>query len=142
MWRPPARARANRLLVECNRLAVDIDNETALVHAFVRDKYRAKFPELESLVHHAVDYARVVARIGNEADLTAVDLDDLLPAATVMVVTVTATTTSGRPLSQEELAKALEGCDLLLALDADKAKVRLRLTQRCCCCCCCCRCCV
>jgi U4/U6 small nuclear ribonucleoprotein PRP31 len=32
----------------------------------VRDHYRARFPELESLVHHPVDYARVVAAIGNE----------------------------------------------------------------------------
>ena len=35
-----------------------------------------------------MDYARVVSRIGNEMDLTLVDLDDILPAATVMVVTV------------------------------------------------------
>jgi U4/U6 small nuclear ribonucleoprotein PRP31 len=41
---------ASRLLVECNRLAVDIDNEIAVVHTFIRDKYRPKFPELESLV--------------------------------------------------------------------------------------------
>jgi hypothetical protein len=39
-----------RLLVQCNRLAVDIDNEIAVVHTFIRDKYRPKFPELESLV--------------------------------------------------------------------------------------------
>jgi hypothetical protein len=39
-----------RLLVECNKLAVDIDNEIAIVHNFLRDKYRLKFPELESLV--------------------------------------------------------------------------------------------
>ena len=36
----------------------------------VRDHYRARFPELESLVHHPVDYARVVAAIGNEVPLT------------------------------------------------------------------------
>jgi len=39
-----------RLLVQCNRLAVDIDNEITVVHNFIRDKYRLKFPELESLV--------------------------------------------------------------------------------------------
>ncbi len=39
-----------RLLVECNKLAVDIDNEIVIVHNFIRDKYRLKFPELESLV--------------------------------------------------------------------------------------------
>lgn len=36
--------------MQCNRLAVDIDNEIAAVHTFIRDKYRPKFPELESLV--------------------------------------------------------------------------------------------
>lgn len=36
--------------MDCNRLAVDIDNEMAIVHNFIRDKYRLKFPELESLV--------------------------------------------------------------------------------------------
>ena len=45
-------------------------------------------PLTPSQVHHPVDYARVVSRIGNEMDLTLVDLDDILPAATVMVVTV------------------------------------------------------
>ncbi len=75
-------------------------------------------------VHHAVDYARVVKRIGNEMDLTLVNLDDMLPAATVMVVTVTGTTTSGKPLSAENLQKAMQGCDMTLQLDEDKRLVR------------------
>lgn len=29
-----------RLLVDCNQLAVDIDNEIVIVHNFIRDKYR------------------------------------------------------------------------------------------------------
>ena len=45
----------------------------------MQDKYRLKFPELESLVHHPIDYARVVKAIGNEMDITLVDLEDLLP---------------------------------------------------------------
>ena len=41
---------------------------------------RAKFPELESLVHHPIDYARVVKAIGNEMDITLIDtLEDILP---------------------------------------------------------------
>ena len=46
--------------MDCNQLAVDIDNEIVLVYNFLRDKYKTKFPELESLVHHPLDYARVV----------------------------------------------------------------------------------
>lgn len=84
-----------QLILDCNTLIIDIDNEIAIVHNFIRDNYRLKFPELESLVLHPIDYARVVRRIGNEMDLTLVDLEGLLPSATIMVVSVTASTTTG-----------------------------------------------
>ncbi|KAF6256171.1 U4/U6 small nuclear ribonucleoprotein [Scenedesmus sp. NREL 46B-D3] len=117
-----------KLLVECNKLAVDIDNEIAIVQ-------------------HPIDYARVVRRIGNEMDLTQtalrltgvsrrvfagyaiegvasqVDLEDLLPAASVMVVTVTATTTAGKALGDELLARVEAGCDMALQLDEDKQQI-------------------
>jgi hypothetical protein len=48
-----AHCATRRLLIDCNRLAVDIDSEIIVAHAFTRDKYRAKFPELESLVSRA-----------------------------------------------------------------------------------------
>eukprot|EP00887_Chlorella_sp_A99_P004777 scaffold4.g4777.t1 len=120
-----------KLLVDCNQLAVDIDNEITIVYNFIRDKYRRvpKFPELESLVHHPLDYARVVQLIGNEMDVTELDLERLLPPATVMVVTVTATTTSGKPLSGEDLGKAMAGCEMALQLEADKAAI-LGLVQQ------------
>lgn len=71
----------------------------------------------------------MVTRIGNEMDLTLVNLDDLLPAATVMVVTVTATTTSGKVLSDENLQKATSSCEMALELDEDKKTVRKPGTQ-------------
>lgn len=73
----------------------------------MRDHYRVRFPELESLVHHPVDYARVVAAIGNESDITNVDLDGVLPSATIMVVSVTASTTAGQPLPELELQQVI-----------------------------------
>lgn len=74
-------------------------------------------------VQHPIDYARVVQRIGNEMDLTQVELEDLLPAASVMVVTVTATTTAGKQLSDDLLAKTMQGCEMALQLDDDKQQV-------------------
>ncbi|XP_062159457.1 U4/U6 small nuclear ribonucleoprotein Prp31 homolog [Alnus glutinosa] len=111
------------LIVDCNALSVDIENEIVIIHNFIRDKYRLKFPELESLVHHPIDYARVVKKIGNEMDLTLVDLEGLLPSAIIMVVSVTASTTSGKPLPEEILNKTIDACDRALALDAAKKKV-------------------
>ena len=131
------------------------------VHGYVRDNYRFRFPELESLVLHPVDYARVVQRliIGNDGsndngvsscnnnegnwkvdpdvDITQVDLEGLLPSATIMVVSVTASTTSGAPLSYlgnetvdandetlSPLKRALLGCEMILRLDEDKKQVQ------------------
>ncbi|KAJ6328840.1 hypothetical protein OIU77_010512 [Salix suchowensis] len=112
-----------QLIVNCNALSVDIENEIVIIHSFIRDKYRLKFPELESLVHHPIDYARVVKKIGNEMDLTLVDMEGLLPAAIRMVISVTASTTSGKPLPEEVLQKTIEACDRALALDSAKKKV-------------------
>ena len=50
--------------MDCNQLAVDIDNEIGIVYNFIRDKYRTKFPELESLVRNPLEYAKVVQAIG------------------------------------------------------------------------------
>lgn len=112
-----------QLIVDCNALSVDIENEIIIVHNFIKDNYRLKFPELESLVHHPIDYARVVKKIGNEMDLTLVDLEGLLPSAIIMVVSVTASTTSGKPLPEENLKKTINACDRALDLDLAKKKV-------------------
>ena len=114
---------AYQLIVDCNSLSVDIENEIQIVHNFIRDKYRPKFPELESLVMHPIDYARVVKAIGNEMDMTRVELDGVLPSATIMVVSVTGSTTNGQPMSQEDLDKTFEACVLAMQLDTDKRKL-------------------
>ncbi|KAJ3054216.1 U4/U6-U5 snRNP complex subunit prp31 [Rhizophlyctis rosea] len=111
------------LIVQANNLVVDIDNEILTVHKFLRDHYAPKFPELESLLQNPLDYAKTVKFIGNEMDLTKVDLKSFLPTATVMVITVTATTTNGRPLSDEEMLKVDETCQMALDLDAAKRTI-------------------
>lgn len=67
------------LLLECNLLAADIDNEIVSLHNYMKDKYKAKFPELASFVHDACQYAQTVQAIQNEMDLTKVNLESVLP---------------------------------------------------------------
>ena len=125
---PPEEDPAYKLIVDCNALAVDIENEIVSVYNFIRDKYKSKFPELESLVTSPLDYARVVAAIGNEMDATLVDLESLLPPAQVMVISVTATTTSGRPLDETVYSQVMQACDLAFKLDEDKLSI-IKLVQ-------------
>lgn len=72
---------------------------------------------------NAMDYAQTVKTIGNDMDLNNSNLRSVLAPATVMVVTVTASTTSGKPLSPEEWRKTEEACDMALELDAARRKV-------------------
>jgi len=109
-----------KLIVSSNKLAVDVDNEIIVIHKFIRDIYAAKFPELESLVLNPIDYALTVKVLGNNMDLTNIELSSILPPATVMVVTVTSTTTSGQKLSEEDLKSALDACEMMLNLDQAK----------------------
>lgn len=62
-------------------------------------------------------------------DLTMVNLDDVLPQATIMVVSVTASTTSGQPLPAESLKKVLDAADSALQIDEDKGLI-LKLVQQ------------
>jgi U4/U6 small nuclear ribonucleoprotein PRP31 len=105
-----------KLIVETNQMSAEMDDEVMVVHKFIRDLYAKKFPELESLILNPVDYARVVKVIGNEMDMTMVNLEEVLPSATIMVVSVTGSTTSGKPLPEDELLRVFEGCDEMVAL--------------------------
>merc|ERR1712113_1234704 len=111
------------LLIECVHLIINIDNEIALAHNFNRDNYRSRFPELESLMTHPIDYARVVQKIGKQEIITQVDLEGIIPPSNIMVLTVTASTTTGKPLPEDQLQKVLEASRIVLQLDSDKCKI-------------------
>ncbi|KAG0226834.1 U4/U6 small nuclear ribonucleoprotein Prp31 [Actinomortierella wolfii] len=112
-----------QLIVKANLIAVQIDTELLVVHKFIRDHYEPKFPELERLVLNPLDYARAVKRIANAEDITKVELNDILPSATVMVVVVTGTTTEGRQLTDKEWKACEDACDLMFRLEAAKKTI-------------------
>jgi U4/U6 small nuclear ribonucleoprotein PRP31 len=118
------------LIVESNAMAVRISNDINLIHAFIRDHYSKKFPELEQLINHPLDYARIVKRIGNETNLTLIDLSDILPGSALLTLQMAATTTSGKPLTPEELEKVIEGCDMAISLDEIRKKILTYVESR------------
>ena len=69
-----------------------------------------RFPELEQLVHKSIDYMRTVERLQNHLEVTKTDLSELLAPATIMIVSVAASTTQGKPLSDTELYNVLGAC--------------------------------
>jgi len=86
-----------KLIVEANTLAVEIDNEISTIHKFTKDKYNKRFPELESLVPTPLEYLKTLKELGNDLDKAKNNevLPTFLTQATIMVVSVTASTTQG-----------------------------------------------
>ncbi|KAJ7047526.1 hypothetical protein C8F04DRAFT_1059164 [Mycena alexandri] len=118
------------LIVQANNLAVDVDNEILVVHKFIRDHYALKFPELEQLVVDPAQYIRSVRVLANEEDLTKVDLSGVLPAAIIMSVVVTATTTSGKQLTDAEWLAVQRACDLADRLEEARKKIFMYVSSR------------
>ena len=112
-----------QLIVEANNLTVEIDNEINIIHKYLRDVYSKRFPELESLVLNPLDYIKTVQLLGNELEVTKVDLTDILPPATKMVVSVTASTTQGEKLEQQDIDHVMEACQMSLDLIEAKFKI-------------------
>jgi U4/U6 small nuclear ribonucleoprotein PRP31 len=114
------------LLTQSNTLSTSIDTEIMIVHKFIRDHYSIRFPELETLVTNPLDYAKAVTIIGNgpmDGDsIKALDanLRYVLGGPSVMIVTVEATTTKGREMTQVELERVMRACEMTLALDRAK----------------------
>ncbi|KAF8211302.1 hypothetical protein K438DRAFT_1807082 [Mycena galopus ATCC 62051] len=118
------------LIVQANNLSVDVDNEILVVHKFIRDHYAPKFPELEQLVVDPAMYIRSVRALANEEDPTKVDLSGILPAAIIMSVVVTATTTSGKQLSDAEWTAVQRACDLADRLEEARKKIFMYVSSR------------
>ncbi len=91
-----------KLIVEANNLTVEIDNEINVIHKYIRDKYLKRFPELESLVPDALDYIKTVRELGNNVSRAKNNevLQKFLTTATIMVVSVSASTTQGESVEK------------------------------------------
>ena len=130
------------LLTQSNTLSTSIDNEIILVHKYIRDHYSTRFPELETLVTNPLNYAKSVAIIGNGPmdnikmlaqqtdNIVKASLKSVLDGPSLMVVTVEATTTRGRDLTDVELQRVMRACEMTLSLDRAKGTLTAYVESR------------
>ena len=114
------------LIVEANNLAAQIDDEIGNIHKFAKDKYSKRFPELETLVVQPLNYLMTARELGNTGLVNVQankNLESFLNQATIMVVSVTASTTQGTEISQEDLTVVSEACDIAIKLNDYKKRI-------------------
>jgi U4/U6 small nuclear ribonucleoprotein PRP31 len=98
----------HELVVQSNKHLAAIVEELGRAHGLLASAYEPRFPELEELLPNYEQYKNAVRVIGNEMDLTKVndDLMDIgLSSNQIITISVSGSTTSGRPLTNLELAK-------------------------------------
>lgn len=108
------------VIARSNDIMTRITAEIALVHRFVQDLYRSRWPELETLVLNPMDFILAVKTLGNDLQRARNSLSDLFPSASIISLSVAASNTQGRPLSDADLATVLEACDVAIHLDATR----------------------
>merc|ERR1719189_2925805 len=114
------------LIVEVNNLAAQIDEEIGNIHKYAKDKYSKRFPELETLVVQPLNYLMTARELGNTGLVNVQankNLESFLNQATIMVVSVTASTTQGTEISQEDLTVVSEACDIAIKLNDYKKRI-------------------
>ncbi|KAI6207634.1 Pre-mRNA-processing factor 31 [Aphelenchoides besseyi] len=114
-------------------LAIDIDQEVNVIYKFIKDKYAKRFPELETFVQMPMDFVRTVKLLGNDIDTKGQNKELLglvLPPAACIVVSVTASTTQGNKLEDDELQIILEACELAEELDKERFSIHKFVEQR------------
>lgn len=129
------------LLVQANGTLVDLEEEGEAVFKVMREAYGTRFPELATFELTSIQYARVVLLLAGEDPETsnnydfngnyASNLDTTritagntgLPNATVMIISVTAATTKGRPFTTEEWKLTREMAVILVGMEKVRKSV-------------------
>ena len=120
------------LIVDANNLAAEIDEEIINLHRLAKDKYSKRFPELETLVVQPLDYLLTAKELRNNLDQAKNNpvLEKFLSQATIMVISVTASTTQGVSLGNVDLEPVIEAADTAVSLNKAKIDVLAYVESR------------
>ncbi|AXA49497.1 U4/U6 small nuclear ribonucleoprotein PRP31 [Malassezia restricta] len=111
------------LIIRANSTALEIDHEMLALYKFIREHYAPRFPELETLVLNPWEFIQAVLILGNKKDLVTAGLEGILPQGTVVVISMTASTTTGQPLAAEEWQRIQDACGMVQSLEDARAKI-------------------
>ena len=103
----------NDLIIPSNKYLAQILIELEAAHQDLIDAYNEKFPELAELVLDPHTYKKAVQQIRNEMDVTKVDLSSILSPNQIITISVASSTTTGRPLTEEELKIVDHACHVM-----------------------------
>ena len=123
-----------QLITRANTFSTTIDDYKADLHKRLKDLYSTRFPELETLLPDALEYAKTISILANgpmtqealrdtvstSSNPLSQPLTSILSRPKLMTVTVEATTSRGQALSQDTLSAVQSTCAKMLRLESAK----------------------
>ncbi len=103
------------LIIASNKHLISLGHEIHRTHLELCRLYHPKFPELEELLTDPFQYRAAIGIIQNEMDVTKAndELNEILSSNQIITISVAGSTTSGRPLTNDELALVNTTCHYL-----------------------------
>ena len=132
------------LLTRANTFSTTIDDNTVDLNKRLRDLYSTRFPELETLLPDPLEYARTTAILANgpmtqdslrdivssPSNVIGTPLTAVLSRPKLMSVTVEATTSKGKALTDAQLEAAQSTAQKMLKLESAKRTITLFVESR------------
>jgi len=103
------------LILASNKHLISLGHEIHRTHLELCHQYNPKFPELEELLTDPFKYRAAIGIIQNEMDVTKSneELNEILTSNQIITISVAGSTTSGRPLTDDELRSLNATCSYL-----------------------------
>jgi len=109
-----------QLISDSNKYISEITLDINSITKYIKEIYSLRFPELESLILNPYDYVIAVKKLGNHIDVNKVDLTGFLPNHNIMAINIMSSSTSGKPLSENELKGVHIACDEVIELNKQR----------------------
>ncbi|CAN8066458.1 unnamed protein product [Agarophyton chilense] len=110
-------------LIRCAPAVAVIDDHIKAFHQSLQKVFSPRFPELETFIFDPVEFAQVARLAATEQDLSKIDLRSILPSGSAITVQLTASSTTGRLLRDDELQVVYGLCDDMLKLESWKTRL-------------------
>jgi len=113
------------LILASNKHLISLSHEIHRTHLELCRLYHPKFPELEELLTDPFQYRYAIGILQNEMDVTNAneELNTILSSNQIITISVAGSTTSGRPLSDDELKLVNTTCQYLDELKSTQSEL-------------------
>jgi len=119
-----------KLMLSSNEVLREIYDEIDSNIGKAGEIYVKRFPELESLIPNKLMLIKTIMKLGNEKDISDVNLSEILPNNIRMIISVTGSASTSTLLSEENLNECMKACQEVLDLEADKDNLLSYLESR------------